>query len=401
MVYKMNKLKVLNVGQGDATILSINDACRYQDYDIFVDLGNGKYDVSKLGDPYSQKILVLSHAHQDHIGGLSLFISSLGSNKDLKEIWMPLFFEEICIITDKILQLRGIQNVSYMNGALLSAKNTVSAFHLLQKLSKSTSINMVGIYEGYRLCYHLDFFHPPIDPAFTLGLTNEEISQYIESLEETDYAEIYSWFSEPYATELISMLRQNEIRDDQFSQNGTFTNFENQDLREIRSRFSFGLLLKLRNSINKFVQNPGNMSFISLFNLLKKSSNDCSIVFKYFNNNLDVLFTGDISKKILDHLTKRNSLEAKILKIPHHGSKNNLSKRTLKQINPTYAIISHGNGRFGRQRDPHPNKEVIKMLNDLNITSIFTNDVIKNNKVIISRPNKVQIAPQIEYYDKY
>lgn len=396
----MTTLKVLNVGQGDSSIISITRGCIYDRHDIYIDLGNGKYDVSQVGDVSCKKILMLSHAHQDHIGGLSMFMNTFGFNKELVEIWMPLFFEEICIITDKILNLRGIQNVSQMSGALMSAQNTVSSFYLLQKLSEETLVNMKGIYKGMGICNHFDVFHPPVDPGFILELTEEEINEYIDMLERTNYSEIYDWFPNPVALELINILKGKGSREDR-GRKKIFKDFEDEDFNVIKSHFSYGLLLKLRNDINKFIKSPDNRSFESLFNSLKNSSNNCSIVFKYINKNLDVLFTGDISKKILNHLTKEYELKSKIIKIPHHGSKYNLSKRALKKIDPTYAIISHGNGRFGRQKDPHPNIEVIKMLNDLKINAIYTNDVIKNNKVVINKPSNYQVGPQIEYYDKY
>ncbi|MDN4074921.1 MBL fold metallo-hydrolase [Fictibacillus terranigra] len=395
----MSTLKVLNVGQGDSSILSIEKGCLYNEHDIYIDLGNGQYDVSQAGAPLHNKILILSHAHQDHIGGLLFFINSLGHKNGLKEIWMPLFFEEISLITDKILNLRGIQNVSYINGAFLSAKNTVSAFHLLHKLSKSTSIKMIGIYEGRRSCNHFDFFHPLLDPETILGLTEKEITEYINKLEKSNFAEIRQWFSEPYAQELINILERHRFRDG--IEHLFFNNLEISNFSSLRTRFSYGLLLKLRESIVKFVEKPSDSSFIAIFNVLKKSSNDCSIVFKFIKNKLDVLFTGDISKKILTYLTIKHSLTATVLKIPHHGSKHNLNKKTLKLINPTYAIISHGNKKFGRQSDPHPNKEIIEMLESLNVSTLYTNDVIKNEKILIKKPSNINFGPHIEYFDKY
>ncbi|MFJ8090718.1 hypothetical protein ACIQ7N_21300 [Lysinibacillus sp. NPDC095746] len=406
VVIKMNKLKVLNVEQGDSLILSIDEHCKYSERDIFIDLGNGRYDVSRVSNPNYKKILLLSHAHEDHIGGLSLFINSLNTNNsNLEEIWMPLFFNEVSIITEKILSLKGIQNVSHMNGSLLSAKNTASSFYLLKKLSKTTSIKMEGVYKGRSKCEcaHIKIFQPTLDPALILGLSNNEIESYIEKLETTNYDEFYKWFTESDAKEVINFLQGNQYNNNDMEYGwSVYSNpVINEDLLNITSKFSYGLFLKLRKFINEFVEKPTNISFNKLYNSLKESSNNCSIVFKYINDDLDVLFTGDIGKHILDYLSMNNNdLMAKILKVPHHGSKYNLNKRTLKRINPSYAIISHGNGKFGRQIDPHPNIEVIRMLDDLKVKSLYTNDVEKNNKIIINRPNKIDVWPKVEYYDK-
>ncbi len=402
-------LKVLNVGQGDSSIITIQDGCKYADYDIFIDVGNGLgvKDVSNVGRSTNQ-ILILSHAHEDHIGGLSRFISTSGISGGLKEIWMPLFFEEISIITEKILQLRGIQHVSMQNGAYLSAKNAVSSFHMLRTLSAHTRIKMRGMFEGKRSCAHFQVYHPPIDPAWCLGISQAQVQDYIRELEESNYAEIRSWFHvEAYSSQIIRFLRSGnpdfrEINreDDGFS-GTTFFSPNDEIPVNVRTNFSHGLLLSLRKLIAQFIEKPGDKSLQQMYDALKKTSNDCSIVFKYLNHNLDVLFTGDIGKNILDHLTKKHGLKAAILKVPHHGSKRNLSISTLKSIGPKYAIISHNNGRFGRQKDPHPNQEVIDMMNQLKINAIYTNDVIKNNVTIVQKPARVNVGPSLEYYDTY
>jgi competence protein ComEC len=46
------------------------------------------------------------------------------------------------------------------------------------------------------------------------------------------------------------------------------------------------------------------------------------------------------------------------IKVPHHGSKNGLTKKFLSLINPAIAVISVGkNNAYG-----HPAKEVLEML---------------------------------------
>ena len=72
----------------------------------------------------------------------------------------------------------------------------------------------------------------------------------------------------------------------------------------------------------------------------------------------------------------------KIFKFPHHGSKTSLDKKVLKSLSPEIVIISHGNGCFGRQKDPHPNFEVIQALDKMNIPTAYTNDVVKNGKLM-------------------
>ncbi|MEK7597778.1 MAG: MBL fold metallo-hydrolase [Patescibacteria group bacterium] len=83
-----------------------------------------------------------------------------------------------------------------------------------------------------------------------------------------------------------------------------------------------------------------------------------------------VLFTGDASPFVLGRLSQ--SLRAiqesplhniNVLKIPHHGSKNGLTKRFLDLADPSIAVISAGkNNSYG-----HPSKKVLDMLKAKNI----------------------------------
>ena len=66
------------------------------------------------------------------------------------------------------------------------------------------------------------------------------------------------------------------------------------------------------------------------------------------------------------------------MKVPHHGSKENLDEKILTAIDPKTAIISHNNGRFGRAKDSHPNMEVLTLLEKKHIKILITNDVVKD-----------------------
>jgi len=87
-------------------------------------------------------------------------------------------------------------------------------------------------------------------------------------------------------------------------------------------------------------------------------SNDLSLVFLFQENNFSVLFTGDIPLPILERVLKQSKIKTDIIKIPHHGSKYNLSIKVLSLAEPTTAVISCGkNNSYG-----HPAHEVLDML---------------------------------------
>ena len=110
-------------------------------------------------------------------------------------------------------------------------------------------------------------------------------------------------------------------------------------------------------------------------NLNSNNDNDFSnvILFEccrgaiYSAQTFRVLFTGDASPFVLNRFVgnayMRSVQNIDILKIPHHGSKNGLTKRFLDLADPKVAVISVGkNNSYG-----HPSKEVLDMLKAKNV----------------------------------
>ncbi len=88
------------------------------------------------------------------------------------------------------------------------------------------------------------------------------------------------------------------------------------------------------------------------------NDNDNSLIYLLNVNNLNFLFTGDISSNVEKVLIQKYpSLDIDVLKVSHHGSKTASSKLFLGEILPEYAIISTS-GQYG-----HPAEEVIENLN--------------------------------------
>ncbi len=93
-------------------------------------------------------------------------------------------------------------------------------------------------------------------------------------------------------------------------------------------------------------------------NFSSPNDNDYSFVFIYQENNFRVLFTGDASPFVMSRLSHGSIDKIDILKIPHHGSKNGLTKKFLDLADPKVAVISVGkNNSYG-----HPSNIVLDML---------------------------------------
>lgn len=95
--------------------------------------------------------------------------------------------------------------------------------------------------------------------------------------------------------------------------------------------------------------------------------NDNSLIIKATVNQLNYLFTGDISRQVeKDLYYKYQSLDIDVLKVGHHGSNSSSSEFLFKMISPKVALISCGkNNTYG-----HPHKTVLNHLNAYGIKVI-------------------------------
>jgi competence protein ComEC len=111
-----------------------------------------------------------------------------------------------------------------------------------------------------------------------------------------------------------------------------------------------GLSLSVKTDKIRFYWPANRSSFSNL--------NNESLVFTFQENNHQILFTGDAEPPVWSQLFLKVRLKTDILKVPHHGSKNGLSKKLLQLADPTLAVISVGkNNPYG-----HPAKEVLDLL---------------------------------------
>lgn len=99
--------------------------------------------------------------------------------------------------------------------------------------------------------------------------------------------------------------------------------------------------------------------------------NNFSVVVALRYGEFDALFPGDIEPQEIQSLIARDLFtDIEYLKVPHHGSRNGLTKELLDITNPEVSVISVGTkNRFG-----HPHKEVIQML-EADDTKYFRTDI--------------------------
>lgn len=114
-----------------------------------------------------------------------------------------------------------------------------------------------------------------------------------------------------------------------------------------------------------FHPNPDTLGFCN-------DHNDRSLILKLQNNTASILITGDNGGRLLDQIAKLYGpeLNAEVLLIPHHGSKNSLSMELYRSVSPKLAVVSSG------YKNPYsfPNREVVASLNELKIPLVSTKE---------------------------
>ena len=101
-----------------------------------------------------------------------------------------------------------------------------------------------------------------------------------------------------------------------------------------------------------------------------KETNESSIVLKADIEGREFLFTGDTEDETEKEMIRSNlDLDADVLKVSHHGSKNSTSAAFLQEITPEEAVISVGENSYG-----HPTEEALNRLKNMGVDILRTDE---------------------------
>lgn len=116
-------------------------------------------------------------------------------------------------------------------------------------------------------------------------------------------------------------------------------------------------------------------------------TNDYSAVLKLTYGSTVFLFTGDAGKAVEREILRSGAnIQADVLKVGHHGSRDATSTAFLKAVSPKIAVISVGAGNdYG-----HPHSETLKKLEGVNILRTDKNGTI----VITSDGTKISVEKE-------
>ena len=344
---KKTMLTVFNVGQGDAFLLQPECGCDYDEPNplLLIDTGSPSARI-KRKLPAKNIIALLTHSHEDHIGGVPELITS---NK-LVGLFLPYYLPEITSIFRYI-------------------RDYVSTRFIQPDWSQVTPLVRRLLKEGDCLCGHIKILNPPMSPSiyfnsYRMPAESRSIERALAAL-----------------TEMGMDLPIQEI-----------VKYETPLHGENIDGFDAEYVANARNFVHQFfitlsdrVRHDGSEGLsYHVDTHLQLTANQASVVFMYSHPENDKwLFTGDADETVFERLIGSGTdISAKYLKVPHHGSRENLSRLTLRAIAPKVAVVSHKNRRFGRSLDSHPHHEVIDMLDRQGIRTYYTNPVVKDGMTI-------------------
>ena len=380
----MSVFKVFDVGQGDCILLTPPQKCDYTNNKLFIDVGPGNRDISREVSRSEEISILLTHHHHDHIDGIRFFANSFDR---VKYVYLPLYFNEITFIAKAILHLKGIRKSKdcheFISDLQQIVDDQIYIKHLMENLKES---KLRFIYEGEELCHHLSVLNPPLRPHNIYNYDKYELAHMANDLFGSEFAQDYTsyiehddWFSS----------------DNEIEQEDAFWIEDDRSMAREMRHYGAALVNKFITQhiilFQKFNESSTRGNMRKIHNEFNEACHNICVVLKAKYGDHTFLLTGDASKKVYNRLTRENGdsiLKAEYLKMPHHGSKNNMSRKILRAIDPKVAIISHKNGLFGKSTDPHPNHEVLEMLDDQGIQVLVTNDVVKDGITRIKKSKR-------------
>lgn len=207
-------------------------------------------------------------------------------------------------------------------------------------------------------------------PASNFDTGESLVSPYLwhQGYKKIDYL-VCSHYHPDHAGGLVSLARNFRVKEFWFSEQGTGTELENRILESLspkvkKRRIMAGMKREIAGSSIEIIY-PDETA-LTIF----KPGNDLSAVIRLKSGRQSFLFTGDITRTVEEYLSNNwpDKLQARVLKIPHHGSLSSSSKIFLKTVSPDWAVIPAGrNNLYG-----FPNSEILSRLNEVGVEVLRT-----------------------------
>lgn len=358
-------LRVYNVGQGDS-MLFFPFYCKFLITPLLVDVGpkKSKANITQFAamqlSQWPALNIMITHSHSDHMGALSQILTlakSRNSRFTIDSLYIPYYMPEIS------------QIYFLLSKAFRTNRPSIQA---MPKVI-NRNIKVIPVYDGYKLCDKSLILNPPKDPSKfyygTIPFVEEPDGDRLQPIETLEDA------LNILLTNKVIEEKNVPLIEDYASPLLNLTDPVESGYGELAKTFVSRFFVVLANAVQVA---PAAFHQAIVSSQVQLSANQASIVFRHEGHSgLSWLYTGDADEYVFERLIQEGkNIRAEVLKVPHHGSKENMSLHILNSIRPRYAIISHKNRRFNRS-EPHPHLAVIDMLERSGAKIYYTNDVIK------------------------
>ena len=396
----MTVLRVLNVGHGDSMILLPETGCCFDQKKLLIDLGSGLYDITKHINQEDRVHIFITHHDADHLDGIRFFVNRMAQ---VDEITVPFYQNEITLIAKSILSLKGMQQANDCSEFIRLLEDIVdNQIFLKELISRSTGPVLSFAYEGKWFCNHIKCLNPPtiMNSFYWLKeASTNDLCEIIYELFERGFAVTMDRYVQKRTLNRSFRKRRNRSREEAFfNENEDFFNITldaqveidlpSEELSARKASYVMNFIMHNLELLIAFNAAPNRENLQVIYEEFIKCTHDACTVLKATYYKKTFLLTGDASKKVFHRLMQKGlDITANYLKMPHHGSKQNITSEILEAIDPKVAIISHNNRRFGNARDSLPNMEVLEMLESKGIYVMLTNDVYKPSIRCMSKSN--------------
>lgn len=319
-------------------------------------------------------LLVLTHYDSDHVEGAVEFFKDIINKKfiDIEEIWINDFYalssdvldikdldeenENIYKFARFMSKIYGRDN-SKINKVEVSKDDVMNITKLIEELEYNFKINKSF---EYRLVFN-------DEDKYSVVNINDEVNIKIigptKANVEKLSKEFFYWIKKNYRKyldikkeELFEIFVANISKEENKNTNNLIRKVE------VNSSDDDDVINEILSQNNKYRDTS--------------LANRNSIAFTLEFNGYKLILAGDTDHKTLIKNIPQNE-NYSLLKVPHHGSRNNINRELLKKINcKNYLICTDGSGR-----SRHPDLETLLYISEIENSNIYINYPI--NKLAI------------------
>ena len=337
-------------------------------------------------------LLVLTHYDSDHVEGAVEFFKDIINEEfiDIQEIWINDFYA----LSSDVLDIKDLdeENENIYKFARFMSKIYGRDNSKINKVevSKDDVMNITKLIEelGYNFKINKSFEYRLVfndEDKYSVVNINDEVNIKIigptKANVEKLSKEFFYWIKKNYRNyldikkeELFEIFVANISKEEDKNTNNLIRKVE------VNSSDDDDVIKEILSQNNKYRDTS--------------LANRNSIAFTLEFNGYKLILAGDTDHKTLIKNIPQNE-NYSLLKVPHHGSRNNINRELLKKINcKNYLICTDGSGR-----SRHPDLETLLYISEIENSNIYINYPINKLAIPTKRLKKLKDNNIINLYE--